>query len=798
MPFCLYACASSVSDFFVRHAPEGKEVTEETFLLVTTPLLVRGGCGAAGPRERMIRYVSQYFHQNIRGLGQNGPGPSRRQAPLRGGRFRAAKKRTGPLQSQVRNQAVCRSCGFANPTEFRFCGNCGSALQGPPSRRVVAAPAGEAERRQLTVLFCDLVDSSRLSTQLDPEDLRDLILSYQRTCTAAIQRFGGTVSRYIGDGIMALFGYPLAHEDAAERAVHAGLDIVEAIAALSSLGDTRFHGRARGCRDRSRRRRRYRRGGRRRGAGRGWRNAEPRRAAAGACLAELRCHCLAHARAPRRALRVRGSGDARSEGFRGTRESVAGSAHDARGAIASRAVQPLPLINREAASRWLLGLWSEVEQSRGKVALLSGEAGIGKSRIVRGLRETLSKIPHTALRYQCSPHYVNTALHPVIDHIERAAAIGREDTAAVKLERLASWLGGGSHAREALPFLAALLSIPTADERFVIGAMSPQRQKEHTFELLFGLIDRLAAARAAARDRGRRALDGSDDARVAHPVHRTRAQDARVARGHVQARISRRNGWASRMSSIASSNASSRSTPSSSREAVASRTASAAQVEQVVARTDGVPLFIEELTKAVVEAHGPGGDRREREARSADRLTEIPATLQDSLMARLDQLGPAKSSSRRSPARSAVSSATSCSKRRAGVTKRLREGLRVLEQSGLVYADRRARKAKLRVQACARAGGGLSQSVAQPPARAASAHCRSAGERSFRKPRAKLPSSSRIIGPRPATPERAVDAWLAAGRRASERSEYREAIGHLRRGLALIPRLAERADAARA
>jgi predicted ATPase len=139
-------------------------------------------------------------------------------------------------------------------------------------------------------------------------------------------------------------------------------------------------------------------------------------------------------------------------------------------------------------------LWREAGQSRGKVALLCGDAGIGKSRIVRGLRETLAKAPYTALRYQCSPHYVNTALHPVIDHIERAAGIRREDSEEVKVERLASWLGGGSHAREAFPFIAALLSIPTAEQRLQLHGMSPQRQKELTFELLFGLIDRMAAA----------------------------------------------------------------------------------------------------------------------------------------------------------------------------------------------------------------------------------------------------------------------------------------------------------------
>ena len=166
--------------------------------------------------------------------------------------------------------------------------------------------------------------------------------------------------------------------------------------------------------------------------------------------------------------------------------------------MASRfeAAQPsrmLPLVNRDEYTAWLRTLWHEAEHARGRVALLSGEAGIGKSRIVEALRESIAGTPYAALRYQCSPHYVNTALHPVIEHIERAAGIGREDTPDIKLDRLSSWLGTGGIPRDALPLLAALLSIPEDGGRFAMPAMSPQRQKERTFELLVSIIQKRAS-----------------------------------------------------------------------------------------------------------------------------------------------------------------------------------------------------------------------------------------------------------------------------------------------------------------
>lgn len=652
----------------------------------------------------------------------------------------------------------------------------------------MAAPAGEPERRQLTIMFCDLVDSSRLSTQLDPEDLRDLILWYQRTCTAAIQRFGGTVSRYIGDGIMALFGYPQAHEDDAERAVSAGLEIVEAIAALTSsegseplavrigvatglviVGDIVGEGAA---------------------EEQAVVGETPNLAARLQSIARpnsvvmsLLTHTLLNERFDCEDLgahQLKGFADPivawRAVGRR-TRASGAGLSQSRR----------LPLVNRELPTRWLVGLWHEAERSRGKVALLCGDAGIGKSRIVRGLRETLAKAPYTALRYQCSPHYVNTALHPVIDHIERAAGIGREESAELKLERLARWLGSGSHGREVLPFIAALLSIPTPEDRSPIDAMSPQRQKERTFEALFGLIDRMAALTpllVIVEDV--HWMDPTTHELLTGFIERVRTMRVLLVvtfrpdftpdwlnEPHVEQRVIERleSGHALELA-----------------RTVAAERLPQHMVEQLVSRTDGVPLFIEELTKAVVEAQVADEDRSRRDADTLGRAKEIPATLQDSLNARLDQLGPAKGLAQVAGAIGREFDYELLEAVALDSPEQLRESLRVLEQSGLIEREPRADSQSYAFKHA------LVQEAAYHSllrARRRELHQRIAGalEAQFPQTARDAPELVAHHWTEAGNVERAVGAWLAAGRRASQRSEYREAIGHLRRGLELVLRL---------
>ncbi len=399
-----------------------------------------------------------------------------------------AGKDGGSLMShsgKVDGTAACAACGFANPAGFKFCGSCGANLAASrprPSRQVAA------ERRQITVLFCDLVGSTSLANNLELEELRDVIRGFQAACAAVVRQFGGTISRYMGDGILVLFGYPHAHEDDAERAVRAGLSMVQAVARL-----------------------------------------RPPAAAAGPLAARVGI-----ATGLVVAGDLIGDGSAEEEAILGETPNLAGRLHASAppgGVViassthallggrflcenlgsqtikgfgapirvwqviaprsisshfkAADAAQLTPIVGREADLAWLHDRWQSATRQRGCATMLVGEAGIGKSRVAEALRDRLGDgcVP---LRFQCSPHYVNRALHPIIQHIELAAGIGAEDPAESKLARLAAWMNPGAESRT-LPMLAALLSIP-AGVAPPLPPMSAQRAKQDTFELLLRLL----------------------------------------------------------------------------------------------------------------------------------------------------------------------------------------------------------------------------------------------------------------------------------------------------------------------
>lgn len=708
--------------------------------------------------------------------------------------MRGSRKR----QSLPLKQAPCSGCGFANPTGFRFCGGCGASLEpGAPgsfSGGQHTAANAEPERRHLTVLFCDLVGSSALSGRLDPEELRDVILSFQLACASVIRRFDGTLSRYMGDGILALFGYPRAHEDDAERAVRTGLGIVEAMAALA-VPD---------------------------GAGGTIPPAVRVGIATGLVVAgDLIGDRPAEQQAvvgetPNLAARLQGIASPNSvvialdtHALIGRRfdcvdlgtHAVKGFADPVRAwrVLAPRAAEsrfraahPLrltPIVDRDEHLRWLLGLWRDAEQGHGRVVLLAGEAGIGKSRVVEALRERIAGTPHALLNYQCSPHYANSALHPVIRHIESAAGIGREDTPRFKLAKLSAWLASGQAAADAVPLLGALLSIP-ADERFPLPAMSPQRHKKRSFELLLGLMQRLAAERPV--------LVVFEDVHWVDPTTReflalliARAQSMRAfviltfrpdcsppGRGlpHVEYR---------ELDRLAPQDA-----IGLAEQVAGERRLPGSLVEQVVARTDGVPLFVEEMTRAVIGTGLLNVHQDRYTLREPLPALAIPSTLQDSLMARLDQLGPAKLVAQ---VAGAIGREFSHELLEAVVPlprERLRDGLLALEQSGLVHAESHGTGGNYAFKHA------LVQEVAYHSllrSRRRELHTRIAEvlEQRFPQTARDAPELVAHHWSEAGNAERAVAGWLSAGRRASERSEHREAIGHLRRGLALVPRLAD-------
>jgi TOMM system kinase/cyclase fusion protein len=506
----------------------------------------------------------------------------------------------------------------------------------------------EAERRQLTVLFCDLVDSTPLASQLDPEDLREVVRAYQTTCAEVIQRYGGHIAQYLGDGLLVYFGYPLAHEDDAQRAVRVGLGIIEAVGQLNTRlaqeravhlavrlgihtglvvvgevgGGTRQEQLALGETPNL--------------AARLQGLAAPNTLVISAATLQLlgsffACQSLG-------AQLVKGIAQP-LEVYQVLAESTVRSRLDAVGSTGLT-----PLVGREQEVALLLERWAQVKDGLGQVMLLSGEAGIGKSRLVQVLKEHLTTEPQAWLTpCQCSPYYQNTALYPLIDLLERVAlCFEREESLEQKLSKLEGFVVQyGLPLAETVPLLAALLSLPLSAD-YAPLTMSPEQQKQQTLHALLTILLRIATQQPlffvmedlhwvdpTTLELLSLLVDQGPTARILalwtfrpdfSPPWRGRSHLTQVTLH----RLPRQQ--ATEMTA----------------RVAHGKTLPPEVVEQVVAKTDGVPLFVEELTKMVLESDL----LQEREGRYE--LTgplpplAIPTTLHDSLMARLDRLATVK------------------------------------------------------------------------------------------------------------------------------------------------------------
>jgi class 3 adenylate cyclase len=557
----------------------------------------------------------------------------------------------------------CPKCGTENPPQAKFCAECATPLTEqaaasapvprdtpavqslPPTARIVERAVPEAERRQLTVMFCDLVGSTALSEQLDPEELREVVRAYQQTSAAVIDHYEGHIAQHLGDGLLVYFGYPAAHEDDAQRAVRTALGIVEAIQQLSfptivlprplqvrigvhtglvvvgeigsrekremlALGETpNIAARIQGL-------------------------AEPDSVVVSAATQRLVAGLFEYQDLGPQALK---GITLPLSLYRVMQESKAQSRFEV--AVSTGLT---PLVGRDLEVGLLRERWTQAKGGEGQVILLSGEAGIGKSRLAQTLKEQVMAEGATRIECRCSPYHQNSAFYPIIEHLQRLSQFAREDAPQTKLTKLQhALLAYRFPQADTLSLLAALLSLPHP-EGVPPLTLSPEKQKQKTQEALVAWMVEEAERQAvycAWED-----LHWADPSTLEFLTlfldqvpttqllalltfrpdfvppwrphsHITQLTLNRLGRPQVGAMIEKITGGKSLPREV---------------------------VQQIVAKTDGVPLFVEELTKMLLESGLLTVAEGHYELRGPLPPLAIPSTLHDSLMARLDRLATTK------------------------------------------------------------------------------------------------------------------------------------------------------------
>jgi class 3 adenylate cyclase/tetratricopeptide (TPR) repeat protein len=494
-----------------------------------------------------------------------------------------------------------------------------------------------AERRHITVMFSDLVGSTALSGSMDPEDLREVISAYQKCAGETIRRFGGLVARYMGDGVLVYFGYPEAHEDDAERAVKAGLDLVAAVVGLKTRAALQARvGIATGLVVV--------------GDLIGSRKVQdivgvtPNLAARLQAIAEPNAVVIADStrKLVGNLFEFKDLGYNNLKGIEGaTRAWAALRANSVESRFEALHTSRLtPLVGREEESELLLRRWSRAKAAEGQVVLLSGEAGIGKSRLAATLIERLAIEPHALLRYFCSPQHMDSALYPIIGQMERAAGLAHDDCPKTKLDKLDALLAQTSTSSEDAALLAEMILLSN-DGRYPALDLTPQHRRQRTLAALISQIEALAGfgpvlmifedvhwVDPTCLEVIGRVVDRIATLRVLLIVSfRPEFEPPWIGRPHVTPltinRLAQRD-----IDVLVDRVVGNKLLPTSIRE-------------DIIERTDGIPLFIEEMTQAVLEAEGEGGARWTAAAVPSP-AKAIPVTLHASLLARLDRLGRAK------------------------------------------------------------------------------------------------------------------------------------------------------------
>jgi class 3 adenylate cyclase/predicted ATPase len=511
-----------------------------------------------------------------------------------------------------------------------------SALRRQVPEPPAAVGPSAALRRHLTVLFCDLVASSALSASLDPEDFTEALNKVLAESRSAVEEHGGSIGRYVGDGVLAWFGYPQAHENDAERAVRAGLDLVARIGVLRMPGGHLAQVRV--------------------GIASGLVVVEdlardgqvlgdaPNLASRLQALAKPNTVIVSDA-----THRLLGTlfncVDLGPHELKGLQPQTVWQVLTHRNVVsrfeATRSTRLSALVGRQEEVSALAALWQRTKEGSGCAALLCGEAGIGKSRISAAAIEMVSGEPHTILRYQCSPHHTNTPFHPVVSQLTHAAGIEESQTADTRLDRLETLLSLGNVSPEDLPLFADLLSIPSGG-RYPPEELTPQRRKERTITALMAQLTALSRAApvlclfedlhwidASTLEALNRTIVTIKAARVlVIATFRPEFFPPWLDQSHVRMmRLTRltREHTAALLADITRGKA-----------------LPPELYDQIQSKTDGVPLFVEELTKAVLESGLLEDTGEEYISLAPLQSLAIPATLQDSLTARLDRLAPVR------------------------------------------------------------------------------------------------------------------------------------------------------------
>ena len=651
----------------------------------------------------------------------------------------------------------------------------------------------EAERRQLTVMFCDLVGSTALSERLDPEDMRDILRTYQNSVSGEVARFEGHVAKFMGDGVLAYFGWPAAHEDDAERAVRAGLAITGSVERLAAPTGERLATRI----------------GIATGivvvgdlAGEGAAQEEavvgdtPNLAARLQDIAKPGTVIIApstqHLLADLFELqdlgrhKLKGIG-APVQAWRVAAERAAESRFDV---VHGRALTPF--VGREQEVSLILDRWRRAKEGEGQVVLLSGEAGVGKSRIVEALKDGLADEPHIRLRNQCSPHHTNSALYPVINQLMFAAGFGLEDTTDQKFDKLDTLLAPATgEIADVTPLIADLLSLPFGN-RYAPLEFSPERQKEKTLTALFDQLTILTARQPVllvyedvhwidptTQELIDLVIGRIGTLRVLLVItHRPEFQSDWARHAHATTLSLNRLGRRDCLTMVE-------------RLTLGKRLPEDVR-DEIVAKTDGVPLFVEELTKTVLES-GLLDVKGDHYALSgALPPLAIPATLQDSLMARLDRLASVKDVAQIGAAIGREFSHELLAAVAQIGDGELDDALHKIMAAELVFRRGTPPRADYTFKH-ALVQDAAYESMLRSRRQELHARIAQALKERFPEQAETVPEILAHHYTEAGLAEPAVENWLRAGRRASERSANKEALGHLSMGLRVLEQLTDEA-----